>query len=160
LGICLGAQVQVIEFARSLCGFEDANSTEFDPHTTHPVICQCPEFFDGGIHDVDIDKTTRLGDKPVDIVPDSLIYDVYGQRDIVYERHRHRYSVNFSFAAALREKGMRISGKYQGVAEVTEALDHPFYIGVQYHPEFTSSLIEPHPLFVAFMKAVAATAAT
>ncbi len=156
LGICLGMQVAVIEFARHVAGMERANSTEFDPYTPHPVIDLMPEQLEvegkGG--------TMRLGDWPMKIKPGTLLSKVYGGRELVYERHRHRYEVNPKYVPALTEAGLVVSGvtpglegRGEGLVEAIELPEHPFFLGVQSHPEFKSRPMRPSPPFAAFIEA-------
>ncbi len=156
LGICLGMQVAVIEFARHVAGLERANSTEFDPYTPHPVIDLMPEQLEveglGG--------TMRLGDWPMRIKPHTLLSQVYGGKELVYERHRHRYEVNPKYVGTLEEAGLVVSGvtpglagRGEGLVEAIELPDHPFFLGVQSHPEFKSRPMRPSPPFAAFVEA-------
>ncbi len=156
LGICLGMQVAVIEFARHVAGLLRANSTEFDPYTPHPVIDLMPEQLEveglGG--------TMRLGDWPMQIKPNTLLSRVYGGKELVYERHRHRYEVNPNYVGTLEEAGLVVSGvtpglegRGEGLVEAIELPDHPFFLGVQSHPEFKSRPMRPSPPFAAFVEA-------
>lgn len=148
-GICLGMQCMVIEFARRH-GFEDANSTEFDPDTKNPVIDIMPEQikveYMGG--------TMRLGSYPCNIKKDTLAYDAYGGKT-VNERHRHRFEFNNEYREILQEKGMVISGISPNylLVEMIELEDHPWFLGCQFHPEFKSRPNNAHPIFVSFIKA-------
>ncbi len=150
LGLCVGLQVAVIEFARRVCGLEGANSTEFDPQTRYPVIYLMPGQRGlkrkGG--------TMRLGAYPCWIEPGTLAYRCYRRRKIS-ERHRHRYEVNNRFLPTLKRFGMVASGRSPDgkLVEIIELKDHPFFIATQFHPEFKSRPLDPHPLFVSFMKA-------
>jgi CTP synthase len=163
LGICLGLQIAVIEFARHVCGLAGANSTEFDPDTPHPVIALITEWQDrdGRIErrdkDSDLGGTMRLGAQPASLEPGSLARRVYGA-DVINERHRHRYEVNGQYLSRLRDKGLRVSGltKAEQLAEMIELSDHPWFIGCQFHPEFTSTPRHGHPLFKAFVEAAIA----
>ncbi len=152
LGLCLGMQVEVIEFARNVAGFERANSTEFDQETPHPVI-------DIMADQVGVDKggTMRLGSWPCRIEPGTLAEEIYGS-EIVNERHRHRYEVNNGYREALEEAGMVFSGLSPDgkLVEMAELRDHRFFIGSQFHPEFKSRPLRPHPLFKGFIGACAA----
>ncbi len=146
LGICLGLQCAVIEFARNVLGYEDAGSTEFNKKTTHPVI----DFVKGQAGIESKSGTMRLGAFDCYIEKDSLLHEVYGKRNIS-ERHRHRYEVNDTYVEQMREKGLNVSGRnpQTQLVEVVE-LDreiHPYYIATQAHPEFKSRLSEPAPLF-------------
>jgi len=156
LGICLGMQVAVIEYARHVAGLERANSTEFDPYTPHPVIDLMPEQLEvegkGG--------TMRLGDWPMKIKPNTLLHKVYGGKELVYERHRHRYEVNPKYVETLEKAGLVVSGvtpglegRGEGLVEAIELPDHPFFLGLQSHPEFKSRPMRPSPPFAAFVEA-------
>jgi len=161
LGICLGMQVATIEFARNVAGFKDANSTEFDAHTPHPVIALITEWkdADGTIKTrdakSDLGGTMRLGAQSSDVAPDTLAHDIYG--DVVTERHRHRYEANVNYLDALRRSGLVISALTQreNLTEIVELPQsaHPWFIGVQFHPEFKSTPWAGHPLFNAYIKA-------
>jgi CTP synthase len=152
LGLCLGLQCAVIEYARNVCGFDDANSSEFDPSTQHPVIALMDEQKDV----VDMGGTMRLGAYPAKLVPGTLVRDIYGE-EVVYERHRHRYEVNNRYRTALEEHGLVLSGTSPDdtLVEFIElpADVHPFYVATQAHPEFKSRPNRPHPLFAAFVNA-------
>ncbi len=149
LGLCLGMQVEVVEFARNVAGLEMANSTEFEQDTPHPVIDIMPDQVG-----VDMGGTMRLGRWPCKIVPDTLASRVYGS-DLAHERHRHRYEVNNAYREALEEAGMVFSGTSPDgrLVEIAELKDHPFFIGSQFHPEFKSRPLRPHPLFFGFVAA-------
>ena len=144
LGICLGMQCAVVEFARNVCGLREANSTEFDPDTPHPVIHLSPE--QEGV--VDKGGTMRLGAYPCLIRKDALSYQAYGVEEIV-ERHRHRYEFNNDYREVFKERGMVVAGVYpkRDLVEIVEVRDHPWFVGVQFHPEFKSKPFKPHPLF-------------
>lgn len=144
LGICLGLQCAVIEFARNECGWENANSTEFDKETTEPVI----HFVDGQETITHKSGTMRLGAYDCVLEKDTLSHNLYGKRTIS-ERHRHRYEVNQEFLDDYAKKGMIVSGRNpdSNLVEMMELTDHPFFIGTQAHPEFQSRLTEPAPLF-------------
>ncbi len=150
LGICLGLQCAVIEFARTVVGLEGANSSEFDPATPHAVIDLLPEQKDI----TDLGATMRLGAQPCYIEPDTLAAAAYGQ-EVVEERHRHRWEVNPAYHEALTSAGMVISGSSQKgrLAEIIELRDHPFFIAGQFHPELRSRPTRPHPLFRDFVGA-------
>jgi len=161
LGICLGMQVATIEYARHVAGLTDANSTEFEPSSPHPVIALITEWqdADGSIksrnENSDFGGTMRLGAQSSDVVKGTLAHDIYG--DVVTERHRHRYEANVHYLDTLREAGLVISAKTQR-EHLTEIIElprdvHPWYIGVQFHPEFKSTPWNGHPLFNAFVKA-------
>lgn len=149
-GICLGMQVAVIEFARNVLGFSDAHSTEFDPETSHPVIDLLPS--QRGMRNKG--GTMRLGNYRCLLDQSSQSFSLYGQGEI-WERHRHRYELNEHFVDYLEKRGMVMAGfnpEYQ-VVEIVEIPDHPFFVGVQFHPEFKSRPNRPHPLFLGFLKA-------
>lgn len=150
LGLCLGMQVMVIEFGRHVLGTEDANSTEFDRNTSHPVIDLLPE--QRGIGEMG--GTMRLGLYPCDLVEGTLARTVY-QTESVNERHRHRYEFNNTYREILAEHGMVYSGLSPDgrLVEIAELSDHPFMIGSQFHPEFLSRPNRPHPLFAGFVQA-------
>jgi len=152
LGLCLGMQIEVIEFARNAAGLEMANSTEFEQDTPHPVIDIMPDQVG-----VDMGGTMRLGRWPCKVLPGTLASRVYGS-DLVHERHRHRYEVNNAYREALEEAGMVFSGTSPDgrLVEIAELKDHPFYIGSQFHPEFKSRPLRPHPLFFGFLEACGA----
>ena len=149
-GICLGMQTMVIEYARNVCGLERADSTEFDPGTPHRVIFKLREL--KGIDD--LGGTMRLGSWPCHLVENSFAYRAYGTRDIA-ERHRHRYEFNREYQDRLKAAGLRITGETPDgtYVEICEIADHPWYLGCQFHPEFKSKPMEPHPLFKAFIGA-------
>ena len=155
LGICLGLQCAVIEFARHVCGLTDANSSEFAPATSHPVIDLLPE----QKNVTDLGATMRLGAQACYLEPDSLAARCYG-KEVVEERHRHRWEVNPAYLDLLRDHGLVISGSSQKgrLAEIIELPDHPFFIAGQFHPELRSRPTRPHPLFREFVGASAALA--
>jgi CTP synthase len=149
-GICLGLQCAVIEFARNVCGLENANSREFHLDTPHPVID-----FQPGQKDIErMGGTMRLGAYPCDLARDSLAHRIYRQ-DRVEERHRHRFEVNNEYRAQLAQRGMRFSGIWTegDLVEIIELPDHPWFLAVQYHPELRSRAAMPHPIFVDFIRA-------
>ena len=150
LGICLGMQMAIVAFARQVLGYADANSTEFDPHTTHPVVALLPE--QNGVED--LGGTLRLGAYPCELAEGSKALALYGKKKI-QERHRHRYEVNNDYRKALEEAGMQLVGlSPEGrIVEMIELKDHPFYLGTQAHPEFKSRPNAPHPLFAGFVGA-------
>ena len=161
LGICLGMQVATIEFARHVAGLEGANSTEFDPGCAHPVIALITEWkdADGSVktrdEKSDLGGTMRLGAQSSDVASDSLAFQIYG--NVVTERHRHRYEANVHYLDQLRKAGLNISALTQ-TEQLTEIVElpqavHPWFIGVQFHPEFKSTPWDGHPLFNAFIKA-------
>ena len=155
LGLCMGMQCMVIELARTALGTEDANSTEFDAFTPHPVIDLLPEQRDVA----DKGGTMRLGSYPCVLAEGSLAHQAYGQ-PIVLERHRHRFEFNNAYRELLLSHGMRFSGLSPDsrLVEIVELPDHPFYLGTQFHPEFRSRPNRPHPLFVAFVRSALAYA--
>ena len=164
LGICLGMQMAVIEFARHVCGLGGANSTELDPDTAHPVVALITEWKDrtGSVQkrdeSSDLGGTMRLGRQKVPVEKGTLAHKIYG--DVVAERHRHRYEVNNAYVAQFEEKGMVISAKTptEHLPEMMELPGHPFFFAVQFHPEFTSSPRFGHPLFKAYIEAAIAHA--
>ncbi len=153
LGLCLGMQCCVIEWARDILGLKDANSAEFDPHTTDPVINLLPEQQDV----VDLGGTMRLGLYPCRILPNTLAFKLY-QEEVVYERHRHRYEFNNTYRNLFIESGYVISGTSPDgrLVEIVEFANHPFFISCQFHPEFQSRPNEPHPLFLGLIQAAIA----
>lgn len=168
LGICLGMQVATIEFARHVAGLKDANSTEFDPATPHPVIALITEWkdADGTIKTrnakSDLGGTMRLGAQSSDVAAGTLAHKIYG--DVVTERHRHRYEANVNYLDALRASGLVISALTQR-EQLTEIVElpqdvHPWFVGVQFHPEFKSTPWDGHPLFNAYIAAVLQQRAT
>ena len=150
LGLCLGLHCAVIEFARDVCGLAGANSSEFEPHSPHPVI----DLMDEQRDVVDKGGTMRLGTYPAKLLPGSIVHEAYGE-ELVYERHRHRYELNNRYRAKLEEAGMVCSGLSPDdrLVEFIELPDHPFFVGTQAHPEFKSRPDRPHPLFAAFVRA-------
>ncbi|MFV8356907.1 CTP synthase [Flavobacterium sp. XS1P32] len=149
-GICLGMQMAIIEHARNVLGFVDANSTEMNEHTAHPVVNLMEE------QKTVTDKggTMRLGAWKCDIKKESLAYKIYG-KETISERHRHRYEYNSSYVEQLQKAGLQATGVNPdtGLVEIVEIKDHPFFIGVQYHPEYKSTVANPHPIFVNFVAA-------
>ncbi|HZJ93887.1 MAG TPA: CTP synthase [Thiopseudomonas sp.] len=163
LGICLGMQVAVIEFARNVLGWADANSTEFDKNSTHPVVGLISEWqdADGSVEqrgeDADIGGTMRLGAQECQLIPGTLVHASYG-KDSIVERHRHRYEVNNQLLPQLIEAGLTVSGRSEdgALVEVIEVADHPWFVASQFHPEFTSTPRDGHPLFKNFVEAALA----
>jgi|TARA_S200000501_G_scaffold147361_1_gene139048 CTP synthase len=161
LGICLGMQAAVIEFARNVCNLDNANSTEFDKNTEYPVIGLIEEWLDntGSVEYRDINSniggTMRLGEQVCMLEKDSNIFNAYKTKSVL-ERHRHRYEFNNEFRELLKKNGLIISGKsFDGtLVEVIELENHPWFLGCQFHPEFTSKPINGHPLFEAFVKSI------
>ncbi|HIC92663.1 MAG TPA: CTP synthase, partial [Anaerolineae bacterium] len=153
LGLCLGMQVMVIEFARHVLGSDEPNSTEFDPHTKHPVIDLMPE--QRGI--TEMGGTMRLGAYPCRLVPGTRAAAAYGQ-EMVHERHRHRFEFNNAYRDLLTGAGLVLSGLSPDgrLVEIVELADHPWMVGTQFHPEFKSRPNRPHPLFCAFLAAAKA----
>jgi CTP synthase len=160
LGICLGMQVAVIEYARNVAGLPGANSTEFDPFTQHRVIDLMPE----QLEVADMGGTMRLGSWPMKVLPGTRLEELYrpllDADSSVNERHRHRYEVNPDYVERLKAAGMAVSGltpgmrgRGEGLVEAIELPDHPFYLGLQSHPEFTSRLMRPSPPFTGFIQA-------
>ncbi|MCB0501025.1 MAG: gamma-glutamyl-gamma-aminobutyrate hydrolase family protein, partial [Cyclobacteriaceae bacterium] len=149
-GLCLGMQIAVIDFARNVAGMDDANSSEFSKETKHPVISLLKDQRDvknmGG--------TMRLGAQPCKLIEGTIARKAYGE-EIVQERHRHRYEFNNDYRSKLQEKGLVVSGVNPelDLVEIVELKDHPFFVGVQFHPEFQSKPLKPHALFTAFVKA-------
>ena len=160
LGICLGMQLAVIEYARDVVGLAGAHSTEFEPDTPHPVIALITEWQDrdGRIErrdaTSDLGGTMRLGGQECILEPDSIVARVYGAERIV-ERHRHRYEVNAHYLPRIEQTGLKVSGRSakEGLCEVIELPGHPWFVACQFHPEFTSTPREGHPLFKAFVQA-------
>ena len=160
LGICLGMQVAIIEYARDVAHMEGANSTEFDPNTPYPVIALITEWIDeeGNIEKrsdkSDLGGTMRLGGQLCHLKAGTKVRELYGKDDIV-ERHRHRYEVNSKLIGKICEAGLNVAGLSTDnkLVEIVEIPDHPWFIGVQFHPEFTSNPREGHPLFSGFIKA-------
>ena len=149
-GICLGMQTMVIEFVRNVCGIHDAHSTEFAPDAEHRVFFKLREL--KGVED--LGGTMRLGSWPCILAKGSLAEEAYDKREI-HERHRHRYEFNREFDEIIQQRGMRISGETpdRTYVEICELPGHPWYLGCQFHPEFKSKPLEPHPLFASFMGA-------
>ena len=160
LGICLGMQVAVIEFARHVAGLEGANSTEFDPETPHPVIGLIAEWLsrDGRVEKrdsaSDLGGTMRLGGQHCRLTAGTLVEDMYGEPEIM-ERHRHRYEFNNNYKETLERHGLVVSGMSADgkLVEIVELARHPWFVGCQFHPEFSSTPRDGHPLFTGFVKA-------
>lgn len=159
LGICLGMQLATIEFARNVCGMSDADSTEFNPETSHPVVALITEWLDRSgqterrTEGSDLGGTMRLGAQKCPIEPGTLAAKIYGAE--VNERHRHRFEVNNRYVAQLEAKGYRVSARTpsEQLPEMMELPAHPWFVGCQFHPEFTSTPRGGHPLFTAFVRA-------
>lgn len=160
LGICLGMQIAVIEFARHVIGLKGAHSTEFDKTTPYPLIALINEWMDtkGEMQlrhqEMDLGGTMRLGAQYCHLVADSLAFKIY-QKELIKERHRHRYEVNKSLLPSLLQKGLKVSAysKDKELVEMIEIPEHPFFIASQFHPEFKSTPRDGHPLFIAFIQA-------
>ncbi|MFH0712300.1 MAG: CTP synthase [Candidatus Jorgensenbacteria bacterium] len=155
LGLCLGMQIMVISYARNVLGLKKANSTEFAPNSPHPVIATMEDQVEK-IKAKNYGATMRLGAYPCVLTPGTAAYSAYGKREVL-ERHRHRYEVNNAYVKKLEKNGLVFSGRYEKgnlmeIAELPKS-EHPFYLGTQFHPEFKSRPLEPHPLFLAFIKA-------
>lgn len=158
-GICLGMQIAIIEFARDVAKHSKANSTEFNAKTDYPVVALVTEWIneDGAKiernEQSDVGGTMRLGGQSCHLQPNSLVAKMYGKKDIV-ERHRHRYEVNNNLLPELEKTGLLVSGRSKdNLVEIVELPDHPWFVGVQFHPEFTSTPRDGHPLFTGFIKA-------
>ncbi|OYP29822.1 CTP synthase [Rhodopirellula sp. MGV] len=149
-GICLGMQCAVIEFARNICGLEKAHSSEFDKDTPDPVIC----LLDEQQNVTQLGGTMRLGSQPAKLVEGSKAYDCYGSEEVA-ERHRHRYEFNNAYRETVENAGLVISGTSPdgSLVEIVELPDHPWFVAVQYHPEFKSKPLQAHPLFAGFVEA-------
>ena len=158
LGICLGMQLSMVEYARNVLGLEDANSVEFNPETKNPIIYLIDEFIDaGGAKQIRTSTsamggTLRLGEYECETKEGSNLREAYDAK-VIFERHRHRYEANPEFREALERKGMLITGESHGLIEAVEVEDHPWFLGVQFHPEFTSRLQNANPSILAFVKA-------
>jgi CTP synthase len=153
LGLCYGMQLAVVEYARSVCDLKEANTAEIAPGVIHPVIHIMP----GQEENVAAKKyggTMRLGAYPCLLAPGSISRRAYGKK-VISERHRHRYEVNNDYRELLVKNGLRVAGQSpdKKLVEIIEAPDHPFFVGTQFHPEFLSRPLSPHPLFREFMKA-------
>ena len=160
LGICLGMQVAVIEFARHVAGLQGADSTEFAPKTPFPVIGLITEWLNtDGLTEIrdensDLGGTMRLGGQECRLLDDTRVRDLYG-KEIILERHRHRYEFNNNYRARLEQSGMKVAGisTDEKLVEIVELSDHPWFIGCQFHPEFNSTPRDGHPLFTGFIRA-------
>jgi len=158
LGICLGMQLSLVEFARNVLGYKDANSVEFDENTNHPMVYLIDEFIDAsGAQQVrtmtsPMGGTLRLGEYECGTKEGSKLREAY-DASVIFERHRHRYEANPKYREALETAGMAITGESHGLIEAVEVTDHPWFLGVQFHPEFTSRLQNPNPTIMAFVKA-------
>ena len=160
LGICYGLHAAIIDYARNVCGLENADTTENNPNTPHPMIGLITEWMneDGSVEmrntDSDLGGTMRMGEQECKLTCDSLTYQIYG-KSTIKERHRHRYEVNNNYVADLEKAGMRMAGRSMdnSLVEVIELKDHPWFIASQFHPEFTSTPRDGHPLFKSFVDA-------
>ena len=158
LGICLGMQMAFVEYLRNVVGIEEANSVEFDPDTKEPAIYLIDEFIDQSgnsqirTHSSPMGGTLRLGAYPFTPKKGSNLQAAYGDGDEYFERHRHRYEANPKYKEALEKNGMIISGESNGLIEAVEIKDHKWFVGVQFHPEFTSHLQTPNPIILDFVK--------
>jgi CTP synthase len=160
LGICLGMQVAVIEFARDVAGLKGAHSTEFDRNTEHPVIALITEWRTAEGHverrseESDLGGSMRLGGQQCELKPGTLAHRLYG-KDVIVERHRHRFEFNNGYRERLERAGLVVSGEsIDGMlVEVVELADHPWFLACQFHPEFTSTPRDGHPLFSGFIRA-------
>jgi CTP synthase len=159
LGICLGMQLAIIEFARNVLGIEDATSIEFDPETKSPLIYLIDTFLDqSGVsqlrtHTSPMGGTMRLGAYSCETKEGSHLRKAYHGEKIIFERHRHRYEANPAYRQLLKDAGMDITGESNGLIEAVEVSNHPWFLGVQFHPEFTSRLQRPNPSVLAFVQA-------
>jgi CTP synthase len=163
LGICLGLQIAVIEFARHVVGWSQASSTEFDPETPYPVVGLVTEWINqSGERELrhehtEVGGTMRLGGQPCQLVAGSLAHRIYG-KDLIVERHRHRYEVNNHLISELEKAGLKVSGRStkEGLVEIIELPTHPWFVSCQFHPEFNSTPRDGHPLFIHFIQAARA----
>jgi len=158
LGICLGMQLAIIEFLRNVVGIKDANSVEFDKNTKEPAIYLIDSFIDASgqkqirTQTSPLGGTMRLGEYKCEVKEGSNLYKAYDS-SIIYERHRHRYEANPKYREALESNGMEVTGESNGLIEAVEVKEHPWFVGVQFHPEFTSKLQNPNPTILNFVKA-------
>lgn len=158
LGICLGMQLAIIEFARNILNIKDADSMEFDPNTKEPLIYLIDSFIDANgkkqirTYKSPLGGTMRLGGYDCNIKPNTLLSKIYGTKK-TRERHRHRYEANPKYREILEKNGLIVSGESDGLIEAIELKNHPFFVGVQFHPEFTSRLISPNPVILNFIEA-------
>ncbi len=159
LGICLGMQLALIEFARDVLKLEDANSIEFDKNCKNPVVYLIDEFIDSSgqkqirTHTSPLGGTMRLGAYECDIKEGTLLFKAYGGKKKIHERHRHRYEANPAYKDEYEKNGLIVSGESRGLIEVIELKEHPFFMGVQFHPEFTSRLQKPNRAILSFVEA-------
>ena len=165
LGICLGMQLALIEFARDVLNLEDANSVEFNKECKNPIVYLIDSFIDAHgkkqlrTHQSPLGGTMRLGAYECQIKPNTLLSKIYGGAKVVKERHRHRYEANPKYRESFEGKGFVISGESDGLIEAVELKNHPFFVGVQCHPEFTSRLTRPNPTILGFVRASVENAA-
>jgi CTP synthase len=158
LGICLGMQLSMVEFARNVLGLKEANSVEFNEHTPDPIIYLIDEFIDaGGAKQIrtttsPMGGTLRLGEYECETKEGSNLRAAY-DAPMIFERHRHRYEANPKYRETLESNGMDITGESHGLIEAVEVVDHPWFLGVQFHPEFTSRLQNANPSILAFVEA-------
>jgi len=150
-GICLGMQMMVIEFARNVLGYKDANSREMDEKTPHNVI----DIMEEQKSITQMGGTMRLGAYECELVKGSRVYEAYGEEELISERHRHRYEFNNAYKDEYEEKGMKCVGinPAADLVEIVEIPEKRWYIGTQFHPEYSSTVLHPHPLFMSFIKA-------
>ncbi len=159
LGICLGMQLTLVEYARNVLGLEGANSVEFDESTPHPMVYLIDNFLDQSgdaqlrTHQSPMGGTLRLGEYPCETKDGSLIQEAYSGAKVIHERHRHRYEANPAYREELEKAGMVVTGESNGLIETVEIAGHPWFLGVQFHPEFTSRLQTPNAAILAFVKA-------
>jgi CTP synthase len=159
LGICLGMQLTLVEYARNVLAYEGANSVEFVENTPYPMIYLIDNFLDQSgntqlrTHKSPMGGTLRLGEYPCDTLSGSIINRAYGGAKTIFERHRHRYEANPTYRKDLEDAGMIVTGESNGLIETVEIKDHPWFLGVQFHPEFTSRLQSPNPSILAFVAA-------
>lgn len=159
LGICLGMQLAMVEFARNVLKLKNANSSEFDPQTEDPVIYLIDSFIDASgkkqirTHKSPMGGTMRLGGYDCDVKKGSLLGKIYGEQKTIRERHRHRYEANPKYRAEFEKHGLIVCGESDGLIEAVELKNHPFFLGVQFHPEFTSRLVRPNPAILGFIEA-------
>ena len=158
LGICLGMQLSLIEFARNVLGIKEADSVEFNPQSKEPIIYLIEDFIDTQgkkqlrTHTSPMGGTMRLGEYECHIKKGTKLYEAYGQKSLIKERHRHRYEANPKYRELFASNGMIISGECNGLIESIELENHPWFVAVQFHPEFTSRLQNPNPIILAFVK--------
>jgi CTP synthase len=152
LGLCLGLQCATIEFARNVCGLTDANSMEFNSDSENLVVT----LMDSQHNVVSMGGTMRLGSYPCCLVPGTTAYEAYGNKDRISERHRHRFEFNSEYREIFEKEGLTVSGLSPdgGLVEIIELKEHPFFVAVQFHPEFESRPNRPHPLFAKFIKTI------